>query len=78
MGVAPETKTDRNKKIVEMKKDHSFVALAGIFHLSEKRVKELYYREIAKLELTPAKKKVKKLSTGKYLQEEKKGVKVSV
>jgi len=49
MGIAPKPLTQRNKRIVELKKKMTFEELSRAFDLSEARVKEIYYREIAKI-----------------------------
>ena len=38
------TKTDRNKKLVELKTKNTFKKLAKKFDISETRAKQIYYR----------------------------------
>lgn len=48
MAKATPTKTERNKKLVELKAKMTFKNLAKMFNLSEARAKQIYYREIKK------------------------------
>jgi hypothetical protein len=45
MGRITPPKTERNKKLVELKKTMTFQELARFFKISVKRAKEIYYRE---------------------------------
>jgi len=49
MAKGPQPKTDRNKKLVELKAKMTFRNLAGLFNISETRVKQIYYRELKKI-----------------------------
>lgn len=53
MAKAPEIKTERNKKLVKLKARMTFHNLARLFNISETRAKQIYYRELKKLGLTP-------------------------
>jgi len=53
MAKAPQPKTQRNKKLVELKAKMTFKNLARLFNISETRAKEIYYRELKKMGKTP-------------------------
>jgi len=53
MAKAPQTKDTRNKRIVELKAKMTFRNLARLFNISETRAKQIYYRELKRLGMTP-------------------------
>lgn len=51
MGTGTPAKTDRNKRIMQMKKDGlKFHEIARVFKITAQRVSEIYYRELKKEE----------------------------
>lgn len=48
MAKGPTPKTDRNKKLVELKAKMTFKNLARLFNISQTRAKQIYYRELKK------------------------------
>jgi hypothetical protein len=53
MAKAPQTKEQRNKKLVELKAKMTFKNLARLFNISQTRAKQIYYRELQKMGKTP-------------------------
>lgn len=58
MGLEPKELKKRNQKLVKLKKDLSFIELAKLFDISEARTKEIYYREVKKINNEIKKEKV--------------------
>ncbi len=52
MAKGSQPKTERNKRILELKGKMTFKALAKMLRISEARVKEIYYKEKKKVEGT--------------------------
>ena len=48
MAKSPQTKEQRNKKLVELKAKMTFKNLARLFNISETRAKQIYYRALQK------------------------------
>lgn len=53
MAKTPQTKNERNRKLVELKAKMTFSNLARLFNISETRAKQIYYRELQKAGKTP-------------------------